>query len=220
VALVGHTGAGKTTVINLLMRFYEPQRGRITVNGVDIRDLEPSVLRSRIGYVQQDIFLFAGDVATNIRLSNPLGDAQVRAAAARVGADRVIERLPAGYAHTLGERGSSVSVGERQLLSFARAIAAEPDVLLLDEATSAVDSEVEAEIQRALEVLMRGRTTIAVAHRLSTIVTADEILVMHHGQIVERGTHRELTARGGLYERLYRLQVGELAAAAPAAGQA
>jgi ATP-binding cassette subfamily B protein len=166
--------------------------------------------------VQQDIFLFAGDVATNIRLSNPLSDDQVRAAAARVGADRVIERLPAGYAHQLGERGASVSVGERQLLSFARAIAAEPDVLLLDEATSAVDSEVEAEIQRALEVLMRGRTTIAVAHRLSTIVTADEILVMHHGQIVERGTHRELTARGGLYERLYRLQVGELASAAPA----
>jgi ATP-binding cassette subfamily B protein len=214
VALVGHTGAGKSTVVNLLMRFYEPQRGRITVNGTDVRDIPVDTLRALIGYVQQDIFLFAGDVATNIRLSNPLSDREVEAAAARVGADRVVRRLPGAYRHRLGERGASISVGERQLLSFARAIAAEPAVLLLDEATSAVDSEVEAEIQRALEVLMRGRTTIAVAHRLSTIVSADEILVMHHGQVVERGTHRALVARGGLYERLYRLQVGELTATA------
>ena len=209
VALVGHTGAGKTTVVNLLMRFYDPQRGRITVDGVDIREMPLDELRSLIGYVQQDIFLFAGDVATNIRLANPLSDDDVRAAATRVGADRVIERLPSGYAQVLGERGASISVGERQLLSFARAIAADPAILLLDEATSAVDSEVEARIQRALAELMRGRTTIAVAHRLSTIVDADKILVMRHGQVVERGPHRELLRRGGLYERLYRLQVGE-----------
>jgi ATP-binding cassette subfamily B protein len=211
MAIVGHTGAGKTTIVSLLMRFYDPQRGRITMDGVDIRDVPLEELRGAVGYVQQDIFLFAGDVASNIRLSNPLPDAGVAAAAARVGADRIIRRLPQGYAHVLGERGGSISVGERQLLSFARAVAADPALLLLDEATSAVDSEIEAEIQRALAELMRGRTTIAIAHRLSTIVSADEILVLHHGQVVERGTHRELLARAGLYDRLYRLQVGELA---------
>jgi ATP-binding cassette subfamily B protein len=211
MAIVGHTGAGKTTIVSLLMRFYDPQRGRITMDGVDIRDLPLDELRAAIGYVQQDIFLFAGDVTSNIRLSNPVPDASVVAAATRVGADRVIRRLPQGYAHVLGERGASISVGERQLLSFARAVAADPALLLLDEATSAVDSEIEAEIQRALTELMRGRTTIAIAHRLSTIVGSDEILVLHHGHIAERGTHRELLARGGLYDRLYRLQVGELA---------
>jgi ATP-binding cassette, subfamily B, multidrug efflux pump len=210
VALVGHTGAGKTTVVNLLQRFYEPQRGRILIDGVDIREMPVLEVRGLIGYVQQDIFLFAGDIESNIRLSSPLDQRQVRAAAARVGADRVIQRLPRGYAHELAERGASISVGERQLLSFARAIAGDPAVLVLDEATSAVDSEVEAEIQGALSALMRGRTTIAIAHRLSTIVGATEILVMHHGQIRERGTHRELLARQGLYERLYRLQIGEL----------
>ena len=211
VALVGHTGAGKTTIVSLLMRFYDPQRGRITLDGIDIRDVPIDELRGAIGYVQQDIFLFAGDITSNIRLSNPLSDSTVEAAAVRVGADRIIRRLPGGYAHELGERGASISVGERQLLSFARAVAADPALLLLDEATSAVDSEIEAEIQGALAELMRGRTTIAIAHRLSTIVNADEILVLHHGQVVERGTHRELLARGGLYDRLYRLQVGELA---------
>jgi ATP-binding cassette, subfamily B, multidrug efflux pump len=208
LALVGHTGAGKTTIINLLLRFYDPQRGRITVDGVDIRDIPLSELRGLIGYVQQDIFLFAGDVLTNLRLSSPISDDQVAAAAASVGADRVIRRLPHGYAQRLGERGASISVGERQLLSFARAIAADPALLVLDEATSAVDSEIEADIQRALDVLMNGRTTIAIAHRLSTIVDASEILVLHHGQVRERGTHRELLARRGLYERLYRLQAG------------
>ena len=214
VALVGHTGAGKTTIISLLLRFYDPQRGRITVNGRDIRTMPVHQLRALIGYVQQDIFLFAGDVGTNIRLSNPLSDAEVEAAAVRVGADRIIRRFPGGYRHQLGERGSGVSVGERQLLSFARAIAADPALLLLDEATSAVDSEIEAEIQRALGELMRGRTTIAVAHRLSTIVNADEILVMHHGEVRERGRHRVLTDANGLYARLYRLQAGEFAEAA------
>ena len=211
IALVGHTGAGKTTIVSLLMRFYDPQRGRIRVDGVDIREMSLGELRARIGYVQQDIFLFAGDVLSNIRLSSAVSDADVKAAAVRVGADRVIMRLPSGYDQQLGERGASISVGERQLLSFARAIVADPDLLLLDEATSAVDSEVEAEIQRALAILMRGRTTIAVAHRLSTIIEADEILVLHHGEIRERGTHRELLRRGGLYERLYRLQIGAIA---------
>ena len=166
--------------------------------------------------MQQDIFLFAGDITSNIRLSAPLSEEAVVAAASQVGADRVIRRLPMGYAHELGERGASVSVGERQLLSFARAIASNPALLLLDEATSAVDSEVEAEIQRALAVLMKGRTTIAVAHRLSTVMGATQILVLHHGAIRERGTHRELLTRGGLYERLFRLQAGLATGAADA----
>jgi ATP-binding cassette, subfamily B, multidrug efflux pump len=216
LALIGHTGAGKTTVISLLLRFYEPQRGRILLDGRDIRTMPVEELRRVVGYVQQDIFLFAGDVAGNIRLGAPLSDEEVRRAAARVGADRVIQRLPDGYGHVLGERGASVSVGERQLLSFARAIAADPALLLLDEATSAVDSEVEAEIQRGLSILMQGRTTIAVAHRLSTITNATEILVMHHGEVRERGTHRTLLSRSGLYARLFRLQAGELESASAA----
>jgi ATP-binding cassette subfamily B multidrug efflux pump len=212
VALVGHTGAGKTTILNLLLRFYDVTRGRITLDGVDVREIPLAELRARMSYVQQDIFLFAGDIGSNIGLSAGLDDATVMAAAGRVGADRIVRKLPDGLRHVLGERGASLSVGERQLLSFARAIAAEPALLLLDEATSAVDSELEAEIQRALGVLMAGRTTIAVAHRISTIVGADEILVLHHGRIVERGRHAALLAAGGLYERLYRLQVGSLAA--------
>jgi ATP-binding cassette subfamily B protein len=222
LALVGHTGAGKTTVVSLLLRFYEPQRGRILVTGpdgtpVDVRDLPLDELRGRIGFVQQDIFLFAGDVASNVRLGAPLTDDEVAQAAARVGADRVVERLPGGWRHQLGERGASLSVGERQLLAFARAVAADPALLVLDEATSAVDSEAEARIQAALHALMRGRTTIAIAHRLSTIVAADAILVMHHGQVVERGRHAALLARDGLYARLYRLQVAQAAEASRSA---
>jgi len=209
LALVGHTGAGKTTIVNLLMRFYDPQRGRITVNGVDIRTMPLDELRSLIGYVQQDIFLFAGDVATNIRLSNPLTDEEVVRAAKEVGADRIIRGFARGYSQVLGERGASISVGERQLLSFARAVAANAPLLLLDEATSAVDSEIEAEIHAALSVLVAGRTTIAVAHRLSTIAGADAILVLHHGEVAERGTHAELLERGGLYAALWRLQAGD-----------
>lgn len=209
LALVGHTGAGKTTIVNLLMRFYDPQRGRITINGVDIRTIPLQELRALIGYVQQDIFLFAGDIATNIRLSNPLTDEEVASAAAEVGADRIIRGFPQGYGQILGERGASISVGERQLLSFARAIAANAPLLLLDEATSAVDSEIEAEIHEALSILVAGRTTIAVAHRLSTVANANMILVLHHGEVVERGTHRELVEHGGLYGTLWRLQAGD-----------
>lgn len=215
VAIVGHTGAGKTTIISLLLRFYDVERGRITVDGVDIRDLAQQELRGLIGLVQQDIFLFTGDLASNIRLGAPLPDAAVEAAARRVGAQRFIERLPDRYAHRLGERGQNVSVGERQLLSFARALAVDPRILVLDEATSSVDAEAEERIQAAIAELMQGRTSLVIAHRLSTVQHADIILVLHHGVIRERGSHRELLAAGGLYERLYQLQLGAGMADAP-----
>ena len=207
VALVGHTGAGKTTVISLLLRFYRPERGRITIDGVDIAELPAETLRGLIGFVQQDLFLFSGDILRNLVLDAPISADRARAAAAEVGADRFIARLPGGYAHMLGERGRSLSVGERQLLSFARALALDPRILVLDEATSSVDAESEARIQEAIARLMAGRTSLVVAHRLSTILHADEILVFHHGEIRERGRHRELLARRGLYQRLYQLQL-------------
>ncbi len=216
-ALVGHTGAGKSTIVNLLLRFYEPQQGRILLNGTDVRTIPLDVLRAVMGYVQQDIFLFAGDIAGNIRLSAPLDQAALEAAATRVGADRVIARLPGGWSHELAERGAGISVGERQLLAFARAVAADPALLILDEATSAVDSEIEADIQRAVSTLMEGRTTIAIAHRLSTIANADEILVLHHGEVVERGGHRALLSAGGQYERLFRLESGSVPGPSPRA---
>ena len=213
VALVGHTGAGKTTVVSLLLRFYDPERGRITIDGVDIRDLALSDLRGLIGFVQQDLFLFTGDILHNLTLDAPVPPSVAEGAAQRVGASRFVERLPQGYGHVLGERGRNLSVGERQLLSFARALARDPRILVLDEATSSVDAETEAQIQRAIEELMAGRTSVVVAHRLSTILHADEILVMHHGEIRERGSHRQLLAQRGLYERLYQLQLrGQLAA--------
>ena len=207
IALVGHTGAGKTTVVNLLLRFYDPERGRITVDGTDIRELSTAELRSLIGFVQQDLFLFTGDILHNLTLDAPITPEAAHAAARRVGASRFIERLPSGYHHRLGERGRSLSLGERQLLSFARALALDPRILVLDEATSSGDAEAEDQIPRAIAELMAGRTSLVVAHRLSTILHADEILVLHHGEIRERGSHRELLARRGLYERLYQLQL-------------
>jgi ATP-binding cassette, subfamily B, multidrug efflux pump len=207
IALVGHTGAGKTTIVNLLLRFYDPDRGRILIDGHDIRELSTSELRALIGFVQQDLFLFVGDILHNLTLDAPITADAARQAAHRVGADRFIERLPHGYAHRLGERGRSLSVGERQLLSFARALALDPTILVLDEATSSVDAQAEAQIQHAIAELMAGRTSLVIAHRLSTILHADEILVLQHGEIRERGSHRELLAQEGLYQRLYQLQL-------------
>ena len=207
LAIVGHTGAGKTTIISLLLRFYDPHRGRITLDGVDLRELPLAQLRELVGFVQQDLFLFTGNILHNLTLDAKISPERAHEAASRVGADRFINRLPDTYAHILGERGRNLSVGERQLLSFARALARDPRILVLDEATSSVDAEAEAQIQAALAELMRGRTTLVVAHRLSTILHANEILVLHHGEVAERGSHRELLARKGLYERLYRLQL-------------
>ena len=214
VAIVGHTGAGKTTLINLLMRFYDPQKGEILLDGVPIRDVRIQDLRDRVGLVLQDVFLFSRDVAYNIRLgSRDMGDLQIREAAKRVGAEGIIQRLPKKYEQPLGERGSTLSVGERQLLSFARALAFDPAILILDEATSSVDSEVEARIEEATNELMRDRTSLVIAHRLSTVQGADGILVFHHGEIREMGTHQELLDRGGIYARLYELQFASMVAA-------
>jgi ATP-binding cassette subfamily B multidrug efflux pump len=218
VAIVGATGAGKSTIISLLMRFYEATRGEVLFDGVPVRTVPVAELRGRISLVLQDVFLFSEDVSTNIRLGNgDIPDARVREAARRVGADRFIARLPGGYGQPLGERGTSLSVGERQLVSFARALAFDPLVLVLDEATSSVDSEVEAQIDEALGELMRGRTSLVIAHRLSTVQGADQILVLHHGEIRERGTHAELLRRGGLYARLHELQFVRSGDAASAA---
>ena len=207
VAIVGHTGAGKTTLINLLMRFYDVDRGRILLDGVPIDRLRIDALRARIGLVLQDVFLFSEDVGYNIRLGDrEIGDEEVEAAAERVGAGAFIERLDGGYGQRLGERGSTLSVGERQLVSFARALAFDPEILVLDEATSSVDSELEARIETATDELLRGRTSLVIAHRLSTVQNADRILVFHHGELRERGTHAELLEHGGLYARLHELQ--------------
>lgn len=207
VAIVGHTGAGKTTLINLLMRFYDPTRGRILLDGTPIHEVRIRDLRSRIGLVLQDVFLFSQDVGYNIRLgSTVIDDERVRSAAERVGAAPFIDRLPQGYGQPLGERGSTLSVGERQLVSFARALAFDPAVLVLDEATSSVDSEIEAKIEAATDELLEGRTSLVIAHRLSTVQNADRIVVMHHGEVREQGTHEELLEAGGLYARLHELQ--------------
>ncbi|HEY7511749.1 MAG TPA: ABC transporter ATP-binding protein [Vicinamibacteria bacterium] len=206
VALVGHTGAGKTSIISLLARFYDVQKGRVTLDGVDVRELDPAQLRSSLALVLQDVHLFSGTIESNIRLGSDIPDERVRAAARAVHAHRFIEALPGGYAAEVKERGTSLSVGQKQLLSFARALAHDPRVLILDEATSSVDTETEALIQDALRVLLRGRTAIVIAHRLSTVQDVDEILVLHKGTIRERGTHQALLAQRGLYWRLYQLQ--------------
>jgi len=212
VALVGHTGAGKTTVTALLLRFYEPQRGEILINGVDFREYSIESLRRVFAIVQQDFFIFTGDIAENISLGAPISDERIRTAARRVQADRFISRLPEGYASPVRERGAGLSVGEKQLLSFARALAFDPPVLILDEATSSIDTETELLIQDAIQTLLEGRTSIVIAHRLSTIRSADTILVFHHGEIRERGTHEELMRLGGLYHRLYEIQYREVVA--------
>jgi ATP-binding cassette subfamily B protein len=206
VALVGATGAGKTSIISLLTRFYDVQKGRITLDGVDVKDLDPAQLRSSLALVLQDVHLFSGTIASNIRLGSAISDEAVRAAARAVHAHRFIEAMPQGYETEVKERGATLSVGQKQLLSFARALAHDPRVLILDEATSSVDTETEGLIQDALKVLLKNRTAIVIAHRLSTIQNVDEILVMHKGRIRERGTHQELLAQRGLYWKLYQLQ--------------
>jgi len=207
VGIVGATGSGKTTLINLLLRFYDVRRGRITIDGVDVRDLDLTDVRGLFSLVLQDVHLFSGTVADNIRLGNPaIDDDRVRRVARAVHAEPFIMRLPGGYAGAVAERGSTLSVGQKQLLSFARALAFDPRVLVLDEATSSIDTETELMIRDALHVLMAGRTTIAIAHRLSTIQDMDKILVLHKGQLRESGTHQELLAERGIYFKLFELQ--------------
>jgi ATP-binding cassette subfamily B protein len=209
VGIVGATGAGKSTIISLLLRFYDVTRGRILVDGVDVRELPLAGLRSLFSLVLQDVHLFSGTIAENIRLGAPIPDAAVEQAAVAVHAAPFVSRLPAGYASPVAERGATLSVGQKQLLSFARALAFDPRVLVLDEATSSVDTETEILIRDALHVLMSGRTTIAIAHRLSTIQDMDKILVLHKGHLREAGTHQELLALRGIYYKLYQLQYKE-----------
>lgn len=208
VAFVGATGAGKSSILNLIGRYYDIQKGHIYIDGIDIRQLSKKQLRSAIGQMQQDVFIFEGDVAYNIRLNdNDIADEQVKEAAEYVNASHFIEKLSQGYHEPVTERGATFSAGERQLLSFARTLAHNPSILVMDEATANIDTETEILIQEALEKLMDGRTTIMVAHRLSTIQHADCIMVMHKGRICERGTHRELLEQDGIYRKLYELQI-------------
>lgn len=208
VAFVGATGAGKSSILNLIGRYYDIQKGHIYIDGIDIRQLSKKQLRSAIGQMQQDVFIFEGDVAYNIRLNdNDITDEQVKEAAEYVNASHFIEKLPQGYHEPVTERGATFSAGERQLLSFARTLAHNPSILVMDEATANIDTETEILIQEALEKPMDGRTTIMVAHRLSTIQHADCIMVMHKGRICERGTHRELLEQDGIYRKLYELQI-------------
>src|SRR6266404_5123313 len=210
VALVGHTGSGKTTITNLLMRFYDVQKGRILLDGVDVRDWDLQSLRENFAVVLQEIFLFSGSVASNIRLGREdISDERVRWAATEVRADRFIQRLPHLYDSEVRERGAGLSVGQKQLISFARALAFDPALLILDEATSSIDTETEQLIQQAIERVMRNRTSIVVAHRLSTVQSANRIIVLHHGEIREQGTHQELLSQRGLYWKLYKLQYAD-----------
>ena len=207
IALVGHTGAGKTSIINILTRFYDIQKGKILIDGVDISEIDKRELRKYISIVLQDVYLFSGTIKSNISLGSPeISDERVIEAAKIVGADKFIEKLPNKYDEEVKEKGATLSVGQKQLISFARALAYNPQVLILDEATSSVDTETEILVQQAIEKLLVGRTSIVVAHRLSTIQNADKIVVMHKGEIREIGTHQELLAKQGIYYKLYQLQ--------------
>lgn len=210
VAFVGATGAGKSSITNLLTRLYEFQRGSILIDGIDIRQLDPKSLREHIALVLQDVFLFSADIETNITLGNErISSERARRAAETVGADEFILRIPEGYHAQVKERGAILSVGQKQLISFARALAHDPSILILDEATSSIDIESEQLIQRAIDKLLKDRTSIVIAHRLSTIQKADNIIVLHHGEIREQGTHNELLAQNGIYRTLYELQYKE-----------
>ncbi|MDW8465241.1 MAG: ABC transporter ATP-binding protein [Chloroherpetonaceae bacterium] len=210
IALVGATGSGKSTIISLLSKFYEPQKGRILLNGIDIRQIPERELRRHIGVVLQDVFLFSGTIRDNITLGNAeISDAAIDAAARLVGAHTFIEKLPRQYDYLVQERGSALSAGQRQLIAFVRALVYDPKILVLDEATSSVDTETEQLIERALEKLMAGRTALIIAHRLSTVQKADKIIVLHRGTIREMGTHQALLQQRGLYYKLYQLQYAE-----------
>jgi ATP-binding cassette subfamily B multidrug efflux pump len=210
VALVGHTGSGKSTITNLLMRFYDVQHGRILLDGVDLREWDLQSLRENFAVVLQEIFLFSGTIEGNIRLGRAdITEERVKWAAQEVSAEPFINRLRGGYQAEVKERGAGLSVGQKQLISFARSLAFDPAILILDEATSSIDTETEQLIQQAIERVMRNRTSIVVAHRLSTIQRADQIIVLHHGEIREQGTHQELLAQHGLYWKLYKLQYAD-----------
>jgi subfamily B ATP-binding cassette protein MsbA len=210
VALVGPSGAGKSTLVTLLPRFFDPTEGRITLDGIDLRDLEPHVLRAHVGVVPQETLLFSGTIADNVRYGRPdASDDEVVAAAVAANADGFVREFPDGYATLVGERGVKLSGGQRQRIAIARALLKDPRILVLDEATSSLDSESEALVQAALDLLMEGRTTFVIAHRLSTIVDADRILVVDAGRVVQTGRHADLLAKGGLYRALYETQFRE-----------
>ena len=207
VAIVGHTGAGKTTIISLLLRFYDVQKGAVRIDGVDVKEMDLPELRRRFGVVLQDPFLFTGTVEGNIRLGTQrITDADIEKAAEDVNLGDFIRALPQGFKEEVRERGSTLSTGQKQLISFARALAHDPKILILDEATSSVDTETEVKVRDALNRMVEGRTSVVIAHRLSTIQRADKIIVMHKGQVREMGTHQQLLAQRGIYYKLYQLQ--------------